>query len=164
MQSSSLFYLFIFILIFNFIVDKVLHTLNEGYFDKKIPEKLNDIYDQDTYKKSQVYKKMSAKLSNVSSLISTILILFFLLIDGFTYLDNFARSISEQPILITLIFFGIIMIGSEIISTPISYYNTFVIEEKFGFNKTTKQIFWVDKIKGLLMNILLGGAILSLIS
>ena len=164
MQSSSLFYLFIFILIFNFIVDKVLHTLNEGYFDKKIPEKLNDIYDQDTYKKSQVYKKMSAKLSNVSSLISTILILFFLLIDGFTYLDNFARSISEQPILITLIFFGIIMIGSEIISTPISYYNTFVIEEKFGFNKTTKQIFWVDKIKGLLMNILVGGAILSLIS
>ena len=164
MQSSSLFYLFIFILIFNFIVDKVLHTLNEGYFDKKIPEKLNDIYDEDTYKKSQVYKKMSAKLSNVSSLISTILILFFLLIDGFTYLDNFARSISEQPILITLIFFGIIMIGSEIISTPISYYNTFVIEEKFGFNKTTKQIFWVDKIKGLLMNILLGGAILSLIS
>ena len=164
MQSSSLFYLFIFILIFNFIVDKVLYTLNEGYFDKKIPEKLNDIYDQDTYKKSQVYKKMSAKLSNVSSLISTILILFFLLIDGFTYLDNFARSISEQPILITLIFFGIIMIGSEIISTPISYYNTFVIEEKFGFNKTTKQIFWVDKIKGLLMNILLGGAILSLIS
>jgi len=164
MQSSSLFYLFIFILIFNFIVDKVLHTLNEGYFDKKIPEKLNDIYDQDTYKKSQAYKKMSAKLSNVSSLISTILILFFLLIDGFTYLDNFARSISEQPILITLIFFGIIMIGSEIISTPISYYNTFVIEEKFGFNKTTKQIFWVDKIKGLLMNILVGGAILSLIS
>ena len=164
MQSSSLFYFFIFILIFNFIVDKVLHTLNEGYFDKKIPEKLNDIYDEDTYKKSQAYKKMSAKLSNVSSLISTILILFFLLIDGFTYLDNFARSISEQPILITLIFFGIIMIGSEIISTPISYYNTFVIEEKFGFNKTTKQIFWVDKIKGLLMNILLGGAILSLIS
>jgi STE24 endopeptidase len=164
MQSSSLFYLFIFILIFNFIVDKVLHTLNEGYFDKKIPEKLNDIYDQDTYKKSQAYKKMSAKLSNFSSLISTILILFFLLIDGFTYLDNFARSISEQPILITLIFFGIIMIGSEIISTPISYYNTFVIEEKFGFNKTTKQIFWVDKIKGLLMNILVGGAILSLIS
>ena len=164
MQSSSLFYLFILILIFNFISDKVLHTLNEGYFDKKIPEKLNDIYDQDTYKKSQAYKKMSAKLSNFSSLISTILILFFLLIDGFTYLDNFARSISEQPILITLIFFGIIMIGSEIISTPISYYNTFVIEEKFGFNKTTKQIFWVDKIKGLLMNILLGGAILSLIS
>ena len=164
MQSSSLFYLFIFILIFNFIVDKVLYTLNEGYFDKKIPEKLNDIYDQDTYKKSQAYKKMSAKLSNVSSLISTILILFFLLIDGFTYLDSFARSISEQPILITLIFFGFIMIGSEIISTPISYYNTFVIEEKFGFNKTTKQIFWVDKIKGLLMNILLGGAILSLIS
>ncbi len=164
MQSSSLFYLFIFILIFNFIVDKVLHTLNEGYFDKKIPEKLNDIYDQDTYKKSQAYKKMSAKLSNVSSLISTILILFFLLIDGFTYLDNFARSISEQPILITLIFFGFIMIGSEIISTPISYYKTFVIEEKFGFNKATKQIFWVDKIKDLLMSVLLGGAILSLIS
>ena len=66
MQPSSLYYLIISILILNFIVDKVLNTLNEGYFDKKIPEKLNDIYDQDTYNKSQAYKKTTAKFSNFS--------------------------------------------------------------------------------------------------
>ncbi|MFT6066296.1 MAG: STE24 endopeptidase, partial [Polaribacter sp.] len=52
---------------------------------------------------------------------------------------------------------------SDILTTPFSYYQTFVIEEKFGFNKSTKKTFWFDKIKGWLMSILLGGGILSLI-
>ncbi|CAI8392447.1 MAG: Protease HtpX [Polaribacter sejongensis] len=62
-----------------------------------------------------------------------------------------------------LIFFGIILLVSEIIAIPLSYYSTFVIEDKFGFNKSTKKIFWSDKIKGILMSALLGGGILALI-
>ena len=62
-----------------------------------------------------------------------------------------------------LMFFGIIMIGSDIITLPFSYYSTFVIEEKFGFNKTTKGTFFMDKIKGWLMMAIVGGLILSLI-
>ena len=163
MQASSLFYIIISILIVSFIVDKMINILNEGYFDKKIPEKLKDIYNHDTYEKSQAYKKTSAKFSNISSLISIMLTVTFFLIEGFAYLDRFARSFSEHPILIALIFFGVIISVSEIITTPLSYYNTFVIEEKFGFNTSSKQIFWIDKIKGLLMSFVLGGGILSIV-
>ena len=66
--------------------------------------------------------------------------------------------------MITLIFFGIISIGSDLISIPFSLYKTFVIEEEFGFNKTNKKTFFLDKLKGLLMTIFLGGAILALIT
>ncbi len=72
----------------------------------------------------------------------------FLVLDGFEYVDNIARSFSDHPIIVALIFFGIIMIASDIITTPFAYYKTFVIEEKFGFNKTTPKTFITDKIKG----------------
>ena len=87
----------------------------------------------------------------------------FFFLDGFKYVDNFARTFTDNHILVALIFFGVIMFGSDILTTPFSYYQTFVIEEKFGFNKSTKKIFWFDKLKGALMSSLLGGLILSLI-
>lgn len=163
MQPTTLFYLIISILIISFIVDKILDILNEKRFDDKIPEKLKDVYEEEEYKKSQEYKKTSAKFSNITSLFSTLLTLVFFFIDGFKHVDTFARTYTESPILVALIFFGIIMLGSEIMTTPLSYYSTFVIEEKFGFNKSTKKTFWLDKVKGLLMSAILGGGILALI-
>ena len=163
MISSMLFYIFIAIIIISFIVDKFLDTLNSKHFDDKIPEKLADVYDKEEYKKSQSYKKTNAKFSNLTSTFSIILTLAFFFLDGFKYVDNFARTFTDNPILVALVFFGVIMFGSDVLTTPFSYYQTFVIEEKFGFNKSTKKIFWLDKIKGWLISILLGGTILSLI-
>lgn len=163
MQASTLFYILIAIIIINFITDKVLDTLNSKRFDDEIPEKLKDVYDEDEYKKSQAYKKMNAKFSNLTSTFSIILTLGFFFLDGFKFVDDFARSFTDNPILIALIFFGIIMIGSDVLTIPFSYYKTFVIEEKFGFNKSSKKTFWLDKCKGWIMTILLGGGILSLI-
>ena len=163
MNSTILFYIIIAILIISFIADKILDTLNEQHFDDEIPDKLIDVYDANDYKKSQSYKKTSAKFSNITSYLTTGLTLAFFLADGFKYLDIFARTHTENPILVAIIFFGVIILGSEIASTPIYYYSTFVIEEKFGFNKSTKKIFWLDKIKGLMISLLLGIGILSLI-
>ncbi|MFK8061301.1 MAG: M48 family metallopeptidase [Polaribacter sp.] len=163
MQPTNLFYIIITILIINFILEKILDTLNEKHFNDAIPDKLKDVYEKDEYKKSQSYKKTTAKFSNLTSLFTTILTLTFFFADGFKYVDNFARNYTEHPILVALIFFGVIMLASEIISTPLSYYSTFVIEEKFGFNKSTKKTFWLDKLKGLFMSALLGGGILALI-
>ena len=163
MQPTTLFYIIISILIISFVIDKILDTLNERCFDDELPEKLKDVYDEEAYKKSQSYKKTSAKFSNITSFITTILTIVFFLVDGFKYLDAFARSYTDNPILVALIFFGVIILGSEIVSTPLSYYSTFVIEEKFGFNKSTKKIFFLDKIKGLFISVLLGGGILSLV-
>ena len=163
MQPTTLYYILIAIIIISFIIDKVLDTVNAKHFNDKIPEKLADVYDADEYKKSQAYKKANEKFSNITSTFSIVLTLIFFFVEGFKFVDDFARNFVEHPILVALIFFGLIMLGSDILTTPFSYYKTFVIEEKFGFNKSTKKTFWLDKIKGWLMSILLGGGILSLI-
>lgn len=163
MTSQTLFYIIIAIIIINFIKDKVLDALNAKHFNDAIPKELSDVYNETEYKKSQDYKAVNYKFGLWSSLFSIILTLAFLFLDGFEYVDHLARNYSENPIIVGLIFFGIIMIASDIITTPFAYYKTFVIEEQFGFNKTTKKLFVLDKLKGLLMMVVLGGGILALI-
>jgi STE24 endopeptidase len=163
MTSTTLFYIIIGIIIINFIIDKVLGSLNAKHFKDELPLELQDVYDEDEYKKSQAYKATNDRFSNITSAFSLILTLAFFYFDGFEYVDNIARSYSSNNIVIALIFFGIIMLASDIITTPFAYYQTFVIEEKFGFNKTTVKTFILDKIKGWLMLIIVGGGILSLI-
>ncbi|MEP5255229.1 MAG: M48 family metallopeptidase [Winogradskyella arenosi] len=163
MTANTLFYIIIAIIVINFIIDKVLNAINAKHYNDAIPEVLSDVYDEAAYKKSQAYKTVNYKFGIGTSLFSFVLTLGFLFLDGFEYVDNIARSFSDQPIVIALIFFGIIMIASDIITTPFSYYKTFVIEEKFGFNKTSRKTFVLDKLKGLLMMALLGGGIIALI-
>ena len=163
MTSTTLFYIIIAIIIINFIVDKILDTLNAKHYNDAIPPELQDVYDEEEYKKSQAYKATNYKFGVWSSTFSIVVTLAFLMFGGFEYVDTLARSYSDNSIIIALIFFGIIMLGSDIISTPFAYYKTFVIEEQFGFNKTTKKTFILDKIKGLLMMVVLGGGIIAAI-
>lgn len=163
MTATTIFYIIIAILIINFVVDKILDALNAKHYNDAIPEELQDVYNEAEYKKSQDYKRTNYKFGLLVSFISLITTLAFFFFDGFAYVDTVARSYSKNPIGIALIFFGIIMIASDIISTPFSYYKTFVIEERFGFNKTTKKTFVLDKIKGWVMSAIVGGGILALI-
>ncbi|GGW31193.1 M48 family metallopeptidase [Arenibacter certesii] len=163
MDTQILFYIIIAILIIQFIIDRGLEYLNAKRYNDRIPQELEDVFDQEEYRKSQEYKKINYKFAWFTATFSLIITLAFLLFGGFEWIDSIARSVSSNPIIIALIFFGIIMIGNDILTTPFSYYRTFVIEEKFGFNKTSKKLFWIDKIKGWLMTIILGGGILTLI-
>ncbi|WP_299368661.1 M48 family metallopeptidase [Winogradskyella sp.] len=163
MEAETLFYIIIGIIIINFIKDKILNAINAKHFNDPIPDELKDVYDLQEYEKSQAYKATNYKFGIWSSLFSLTLTLAFLFLDGFEYVDNIARSYSDKPVAIALLFFGIIMIASDIITTPFAYYKTFVIEERFGFNKTTKKTFILDKLKGLLMMAILGGGIIALI-
>ncbi|WBL24564.1 M48 family metallopeptidase [Zunongwangia sp. HGR-M22] len=163
MNPETLFYIIVAIILADFIFDKILDTLNAKHFNDPIPPELADVYDKEEYEKSQRYKKERYKFGILTSGFSLILTLGFLFWDGFEYVDNIARAFSNNEIVIALIFFGIIMIGSDILTTPFSYYSTFVIEEKYGFNKTSKSTFFVDKIKGWLLMAILGGGILALI-
>ena len=163
MTATSLFYILISILIINFIFDKILDFLNAKHFGDVLPKEVADVYDETEYIKSQNYKKVNFRFSTLTSIFSILLTLLFFIFDGFKIVDDFARIYSENNIVIALIFFGVIMLGSDVLTTPFSYYKTFVIEEKFGFNKSTKKLFWIDKLKGWLMTIIVGGLILSLI-
>jgi len=163
MTPQILFYIIISILIIDFIIDKIINSLNAKHFDDKIPEELNDVYNKEEYTKSQAYKKENYKFSLISSGFTILLTLAFFIFKGFAWIDQIARSYTDNEILITLIFFGIIMVASDIISTPFSYYQNFVIEEKYGFNKSSKKLFFTDKLKGWFLSILIGGGILALI-
>ncbi|WP_417558036.1 M48 family metallopeptidase [Mesoflavibacter zeaxanthinifaciens] len=164
MNHTTLFYIIIAIISINFIIDKILDALNAKHYNDQLPEELQDVYDEDEYKKSQRYKATNYRFGILTSTFSFVLTLAFFFLDGFAFVDQLARQITNHNILVTLIFFGIIMIGSDILTTPFSYYKTFVIEEQFGFNKTTKTTFILDKIKGWLMTIIVGGIILGIIT
>ena len=164
MEPSTLFNILITILLIKFVIDSVLNHLNAKHFNDTLPNDVSDVYEINEYQKSQTYKRTNHNFSKITSLFSLITTLLFFFFNGFSIVDEIARGFSNNIIIITLIFFGIIIIGSDIISIPFSLYKTFVIEEKFGFNKSTKKLFFLDKIKGLLMTIILGGSILSIIT
>lgn len=163
MTATTLFYIIIAIICVNFIVDKILEAINAKHYKDSLPEELNDVYEDTEYKKSQAYKAVNYKFGVWSSTFSVALTLGFLMFGGFEYVDTLARSYTTNPIGVGLLFFGIIMLASDIITTPFSYYKTFIIEEQFGFNKTTKTTFFLDKIKGLIMMVVIGGGLLALI-
>ncbi|MDB4709387.1 M48 family metallopeptidase [Flavobacteriaceae bacterium] len=164
MEPSTLFNILITILLIKFVIDSVLNHLNAKNFNDTLPNDVSDVYEINEYQKSQTYKRTNHNFSKITSFFSLITTLLFFFFNGFSIVDEIARGFSDNIIIITLIFFGIIIVGSDIISIPFSLYKTFVIEEKFGFNKATKKIFFLDKIKGLLMTIILGGSILSIIT
>ena len=161
MTATTLFYILIAILIISFIIDKILDALNAKHYNDALPYELMDVYDDAEYKKSQRYKATNYTFGLLTSTFSILLTLGFFFFDGFAYVDQLARQLTNNSILVTLIFFGIIMLGSDVLTTPFSYYKTFVIEERFGFNNTTKKTFIIDKIKGWMMTILVGGLILG---
>ena len=163
MTAATLFYIIIAIIILDFLIDQVLDALNAKRYNDPVPDVLADVFNEEEYRKSQQYKMTNYRFGILSSTFSLVVLLLFLFLDGFDFVDSIARSVSDNAIVIALIFFGIIMLGSDLLSLPFSWYHTFVIEEKFGFNKTTPKTFIFDKLKGWGMTIILGGGILALI-
>lgn len=163
MNNTLIFYCILVILIGEFFLSTILNYLNAKRFKDPVPKDLEDVYNLEEYQKSQSYKRTNYKFGILTSTFSLALMLGFLVLGGFGWVDTIVANVTSSPILQALLFFGIVMIGSDIFSTPFSYYQTFVIEEKFGFNKTTLKTFIIDKIKGWLMIIVFGGLILSLV-
>lgn len=151
------------ITIFEFLLTKYLGYLNTKNWSDELPKELADIYDKEKYAKSQKYEKAKYMFGNIQSVFSTTLILLVLFLGGFGYLDTFWRNITDNSIFLALLFFGSIVLIQSIVTLPFSYYSTFVLEEKFGFNKMTKKLFFLDMIKGLLLSAIIGGVLLSLI-
>src|SRR5690606_6054479 len=137
MTANTLFYIIIAIIIINFIVDKILDALNAKHFKDALPEELQDVYDSSEYKKSQAYKATNYRFGLITYSVPVALTLLVVFFDRLEVVAHVARGFSDNALVIALIFFGIIMIRAAIITTPCSYSSPFVIEEKYGFNKTT---------------------------
>ena len=162
-NPDSLFIILISIIVFNFLKDSLLDFLNSMHFENKVPEILSDVYDKEKYLKSQDYKKSQYKFTKYSRIFSLIIVLLFFNLEGFLILDNFSRNYFDSSISISLFFFAIIFFANEIINLPFSIYFTFIIEEKYGFNKTNAKTFVFDILKSWALTIFFGGGILSFV-
>lgn len=163
MTTQTIFYIILAIFLSETLLTKFLGYLNTTRWSNELPEELSDIYDAKKYEKSQKYEKVKYKFGWISSL-PTFVIMFLILIFGwFWALDWLLRTFTENPIFLALMFFGSISVISTIIWLPFSYYGTFVIEEKFWFNKMTRKLFFSDTIKWLALSALIGGPLLALV-
>ena len=162
-MSQILFYVIIALLVADFIFERILEYLNSTQWSNELPKEVRDIYDEEKYRQQQNYEKANFRFSLISSTFSFVVMLLMFLLNGFAWVNSLALSVSVNPILTALVFFGILLLASDLVNTPFSIYETFVIEEKFGFNKTTPKTFVLDKLKGYLLGAIIGGGLLALI-
>jgi STE24 endopeptidase len=160
---NSVFYIIIAIILFDYILERWLGYLNAKNRTSQLPDELKGIYDEEKYKKSIDYDKVNSKFENVTSTLDFIIILLMLVFAGFALIDGISGNVTPNPIFKALVFFAILGFASDIIHTPFSIYDTFVIEEKFGFNKTTVKTFILDKLKGWLLSLIIGGVLAYII-
>ena len=163
MSPQTVFIIILVILTADFVSERILSALNVKSSKKPIPDLLSGIYDQDKYQKQQSYFRANTRFGLLTSTVSFLVIILMIVFGGFGWLDGIVQRWTANPILVSLVFFGILFLANDIISTPFEIYDTFVIEERFGFNKTTPKTFIFDKLKGYVLAAILGGGILALI-
>ncbi|WP_193213694.1 M48 family metallopeptidase [Luteolibacter marinus] len=137
-------------------LDLIATLLNLKALSPELPAEFADVFDAERYARSQAYTRESARFEIIHSTFSLAVVLGFWILGGFGWLDGVARSLVPAGIPAGLVFLGLLFVGHTLVHLPFSIYDTFVIEEKFGFNKTTPRTFVIDQFKGLLLAALLG--------
>lgn len=137
------------------------NILNARHMAPEVPQEFADVFDSATYAKSQNYARATMRFSTVADTISTVLTFAVILAGGFNWLDVIVRSFAWSPLLTGLAYIGLLSLISYAVSLPFEIYQTFVLENRFGFNTTTVGTFVSDRIKGLVLNSILGGGLLA---
>ncbi|HHC24479.1 MAG TPA: M48 family peptidase [Desulfobacterales bacterium] len=148
-------------IIIDFILNWSADILNLRHLRDEVPEIFQDVYDAERYQKSQEYLKVNTRFGWIASAFDLLVLLVFWFGKGFPFLDHWVRSWNQGPVITGLIFMSVLIIFKMILSLPFGIYNTFIIEERFGFNKTTWQTYMTDMLKGLALGILIGGPLLA---
>jgi STE24 endopeptidase len=161
MEAEEIKYLILGILVLGFVAEKFLSYLNIKRPVPAIPKTLDQYISHQKLLESKSYQWANFRFGLLTSTTVFVLTIAFIYFGVFGWLDIFLKQYINHPILLSLVYFGVVFIGSDIISIPFDYYQTFVIEEKFGFNKSTKKTYFSDKIKGYLISLLIGGALLG---
>jgi len=160
-MMNPFFFIILFALLIEYAIEVAANLFNLKSMRSEPPSALEGVYQLEDYRKSQEYSRTNTRFDFVTSTFSLVVLLSFWFAGGFNYLDQIVRSWGFVPILNGLFYIGILLIGYSLITLPFSIYSTFVIEERFGFNRTTPRTFLVDSIKGLGLAALLGAPLLS---
>ena len=160
MSAESLKYLLIGVLVFGYLLRKTLGYLNVKNPVPAIPDTLSEYLNAAKLEEAKAYQQENFRFKFLAGTFSFIFTLLFITQGWFGAIDTWVAGFGLSPLLKSLVFFGIVFVGSDVMSLPFDYYSTFVIEEKYGFNKTNLRTFFSDKVKGYLLSILVGGALL----
>lgn len=163
MSPDSILYIIVAILVVNYFWEQLLDYLNLKNQKDHPPEELADICDRITYQKTLAYQRARTKFGLFSSTLSFLVLLALILSGAFGEVDQWLRQFIQGEIMLALAFFGILYLVADVAGTPLQWYNTFVLEEKFGFNQTTVKTFWLDKLKGYLLAVTLAGPLVWLL-
>ena len=164
MGYNTIFYFILFFVIVEYLIQQSLSMLNRRAASPSLPLELVGLYDKEKYAEQQRYFAENNRFGSIVNT-ATILVILILLFTGlFGWLDEWTREITSDSLLwSTLLFFGILFLANELFSLPFEVYDTFVIEGRFGFNKTTPKTFIADQLKSLFVSLILGGVLLTII-
>jgi STE24 endopeptidase len=161
MTPSTILSLIITVVSVDYFLERTLSFLNCRSISTDLPDEVKGIYSDEKYQQSQEYKKANCRFELVTASLKVVVLLGLLMVGGFAFIDELARGMVQTEMLVSLLFFGLLMFASEILSLPFGLYHTFVLEERFAFNKTTLATFITDKLKGWLLTVIIGGPLLA---
>lgn len=156
-----IFWLVVALMLAEFALERLLSFLNMRHSTQPIPAILSGIYDEEKYARQQSYFRTNVRLGMVSSVFSFLLMFGLFVFKGFAWLDALARMCTSNELLVSLLFFLFFGILSAVVSLPFQIYDTFVVEERFGFNKVTPRLFVFDRLKDWMLSILISGLLLT---
>lgn len=145
----------------DFVLGLVSEMMNIKHLKKDLPEEFSDVFDDEKYAKSQQYTKTRTRFGWITGTWGLLVLLVFWFSGGFEWLDQIIRAYGYGEVVNGVIFFSVIMLAVTILNLPFSMYSTFVIEERFGFNKTTPKVFVTDMVKSLLLGAVIGLPLLA---
>ena len=160
MTSEEWLFVLIALLIFNYIFSSILSYVNDKCWNDNIPNSLKDFYSEEKYTKAKNYKKETGKLGFFSSSLSFVITFLLLYFGIYGIVSDYFASNYQNSFIQSSLFLITFYLFNTIISFPFQYYSTFKIETKYGFNKTTIKTFFLDKTKGIILGIIIGGLLL----
>jgi STE24 endopeptidase len=152
---------FLVALLFHRTLDVLTVVLNVGALGQELPPEFRGVYDAWRYRRAQEYARARARFELVPGSVRLAVLLAFWWAGGFGWLDRAVRALGFGPIPTGLAFVGALALGGTLLGLPFRWWSTFVVESRFGFNRTTPRTFWTDLAKGLALSALLGGPLLA---
>jgi len=160
-SPQTLLLIILIIVVVSYAFDQLLDYINLRAQRSDIPTEVDAFYEREKYQKSLAYHREQTYFSFITAAFSFLLSLVMLLTGGFGWIDSMLRIYIQHDIVLALVFFGVVAVGSDLLTIPFQWWSIFVIEERYGFNKSTLKTFISDKLKGYLLGALFGGVLLA---
>lgn len=150
-------------LLIDLVLNLTADVLNLRQLSEVLPRRLEGWYDAEQYRRSQQYLRVNTRFGWITRLVDLCVLLLFWFGGGFAWMDGWVRGLNDPPVVAGLIYIGTLAVLKTILSQPFALYDTFVIEARFGFNKTSLKTYLLDRFKAIVLGILIGGPLLAVV-